>query len=173
MRNVAGDKNSDLEIRLELERARIPVVERAEPFKHPEVAQTATGNLPGFTLSRNWYYWVVVGNVPLEVAKELYADPVGRTDVRVDGHCGCPPPEAPWVKWITSDGREVAPRAQYDECVAMNERMKYKSDFLDGICPDDDPAAKDAKQYVTCYHIDSEVGLRLFVDTLRKHGVTQ
>jgi hypothetical protein len=170
MRNLAGDKQSDAVIRRELERCRILVVDRDVKCGNPEVAQTITGNLPGFEIHRAWYYWVVSGRVPLAVAQEIYADPVGKTDVRVAGHCGCPAPEAPWVDWLTDDGKEVISTKDYEECRAMGERLKWPPEILAKYAVSDDPPSI-AKPYVTSYHIDSEIGLRLFVDTLRKHGV--
>jgi hypothetical protein len=50
-----------------------------------------------FIFCRAWYYWIVTGFVPLHVAEELYADPIGKKDVRVSGHCGCPAPKE-WIK---------------------------------------------------------------------------
>lgn len=140
MRNLAGDKECDREIRRELERARIPAV-IDEEINHPEVKARFRGRLGEFVFTRHWTYWGAYGPVPLEVARELYADPVGATDIRVAGHCGRPPPEPPWLhRW--RDGRRVT---------------------------------GDARGGVLCvdrYHIDTEVGLRLFVDTLRKHRLT-
>lgn len=126
MKNLAGDKNCDDTIKLELRRAGIPFVKDA---RHTgEVPYSVTGCLGKFTFVRAWYYWMVRGNLPLEVAKELHENPVGKTDVRVVGHCGCPPPE----EWATK---------------------------LDG------------ELFVTSYHIDSEEGLALFAETLRKHDL--
>ena len=50
-----------------------------------------------FVFTRGWYYWRVSGFIPLPIAEILYEDPVGRKDVRVAGHCGCPPPRD-WTK---------------------------------------------------------------------------
>ena len=50
-----------------------------------------------FTFVRAWYYWMVAGNVSLEVARIMYENPIGAKDVRVAGHCGCPPPEE-WAR---------------------------------------------------------------------------
>jgi len=55
------------------------------------------GELGPFKFERRWYCWTITGPVPLAAAREMYADPVGRRDVRVAGHRGCPPPEE-WVE---------------------------------------------------------------------------
>ncbi len=127
MQNLAGNKDCDEFIRSELKRSRIKVV-RGERSKG-EVPASITGKLGPFTFVRAWRYWMVSGPVPLAVAKELYADPVGATDVQVAGDCRCPAPEKPWT------------------------------------------TRKGGKEFVMWYHIDSEIGLRLFADTIRKHGL--
>ncbi len=127
MQNLAGDENCDEFIARELSRSRINAVQGKRSCR--EVPASITGKLGPFTFTRAWYYWMVSGPTPLAVAKELYADPVGRADVRVEGHCGCPAPEKPWT------------------------------------------IRKDGEEFVMSYHIDTEVGLRLFTDTIRKHGL--
>lgn len=90
MRNLAGDKRADESVRDELLAAEIGLV-KIEPYG--EVPATYGGKLGAFTFRRAWYYWVVKGPMPLEVARKLYEHPRGREVVRVAGHCGCPPPE--------------------------------------------------------------------------------
>jgi hypothetical protein len=165
-KNLAGVANCDEHIKYELERCRIPIEQAQGPIQS-EVPYTLIGKLNGpYTFTRLWTYWVVEGLVPLSVAKELYADPVGRDDIRVAGHCGCPPPEA-WAEWITLDEERVIPVPPDNPKIAgvytmLNDRMVVFSDF---------PESFDAKQFVTSYHIDSEVGLRVFADTLRAHDL--
>ncbi len=90
MRNLAGDERANESITDELEAAGI---ERVAIDRHGEVPATIGGRLGAFTFRRAWYYWMVEGPMPLEVARRLYADPIGVADVRVAGHCGCPPPD--------------------------------------------------------------------------------
>ena len=124
MRNLAGDSECDVFVEHELKRARIPI-ERVDLPRNSEVPYRIIGRLGGITFQRAWTYWVAKGPVSIETARRLYDDPVGRTDIRVDGHCGCPEPVLPWTEVI--DGHE----------------------------------------FVTTYHIDSEVGLRIFADAVR------
>jgi hypothetical protein len=119
MRNLAGDDDADRFIRRELDEATVERVVHPECIPNSEVPTTITGKLGPFKFKRLWYYWSVRGHVPLSVAKELYADPEGRERVRVDGHCGCLPPDGD----------------------------------------------------VDLYHIDTQAGLNLFVDTIRRHGL--
>jgi hypothetical protein len=86
-----------------------------------------------FLFDRRWYYWSVKGKVPLEVAQEMYANPIGRKDVRVAGHCGCPEPKI----------------------------GEYGTDWDNG------------RWVVSCYHIDSQEGLNLFVETVKRHGLLE
>lgn len=97
MINLAGKQDCDKHIKQELQGAGIKVVP-VEPV-HTEVHYTLIGHLPGFEFRRAWYYWVVEGDVPIDIARELYVDPIGHTDVRVIGHCGCPPPDE-WLGGI-------------------------------------------------------------------------
>ena len=122
MKNLAGDKDCDVDIEGELTRARIDIVRSDEPIGG-EVPARLTGSLDGFTFERRWYYWSVSGPMPLALAEEMYADPIGAGDVRVQGHCACPPPK----DWE-----------------------------VDG--------------FVRSYHIDTEAGLRLFADYVRRIG---
>lgn len=164
MKNLAGMAEADMFIRQELALAGIRSLRLPnEEGKHPEVPRTVFGFLGGkalfdelttygeekaesylclvnfqvmqtcaeFAFARQWYYYTATGYVPMDVAIELYEHPIGRKDVRVQGHCGCPDP------------REYAP-VQKGPLVA-------------------------GKRCVDCYHIDSQEGLNLFVETLRKH----
>lgn len=168
MQNLAGNKNCDREIRRELERARIDVVEGQAT--RGEVPYTITGSLAGWTFERAWYYWVAKGQLPLEIAKQLYADPIGKTDVRVAGHCGCPPPEPPWVTCYDAEGNQLWSDPDGEEArkaVGFVERGLLKAEQFAGqrFVPDAPSVA--ARIVVESYHIDSEAGLRLFADALR------
>lgn len=122
MINLAGRKDCDTFIRQELEGAGVPIV--TVHTVHSEVPYALIGRMGRFEFHRAWYYWMVSGNVPMDAANEMYADPVGVTDVRVVGHCGCPPPK----EW------------------------EYQG-------------------HISHYHIDSQEGLNLFVQTMKRHGL--
>jgi hypothetical protein len=170
MENLAGNKDCDRVIERELTIARINI-KKVEPDPvHHEVPYTLEGELGSFTFHRAWYYWVVNGPMPLKNALELYADPAGRHDVRVTGHCGCPPPEAPWITWRDDAGNEIIhmkEKAQIDAFVAKGhikpEQMKNRR-F--------DERPENFNGFIESYHIDSEVGLRLFADMIRKIDAT-
>jgi hypothetical protein len=92
MVNLAGVTDCDDTIRAELRAAGIDSFRW--PFKKMgEVPTQLVGCLCGWMFERAWYYWVCSGpGLPIEVARRLYAS--NRHDVRVDGHCACPSPDA-------------------------------------------------------------------------------
>lgn len=98
MQNFAGQWRCDDVIPGELVYAGITPVYHIEQ-EAGEVPTHFTGELHGWIFRRAWYYWVAKGpGLPLE-----YASPLHRlfgTEVRVEGHCGCPSPE----EWNGLDG---------------------------------------------------------------------
>ena len=176
--NLAGHPDPDPIILRELARARIPAT-RLQERGTGEVKYTVIGKYGPLEFRRAWYYWVVEGPVPLEVAQKLYADPVGSTDIRVGGDCGCPPPERPRVTWtnpktgkqvwsiLTPDGKDS--RATYLEACQNCPSLKGQEDCDEWV---DDPATTPGLMgTVDIYHVDTEVGLRLLIDTLREAGI--
>lgn len=166
MRNLAGKPTEEIdrELRRELERCGIAVIEE-NPIDHPEVKTTIRGALGDLRFTRHWYYWAVNGPVPLEIARRLYEDPVGRTDIRVAGHCGCPAPEGR-VSYLAPDGKLLVPESEHAEWgrvfkaqvqVVLEETNSRFSDDL----------KRDGKPFVLSYHIDSELGLYIFVQTIK------
>ena len=165
MRNLAGQKDSDIWCAAELTAARILIDRVERPYGEPQTR--VIGTLGGIEFRRAWYYWVARGRVPLDVAQRLYEDPVGRKEVRVAGHCGCPPPEE-WADWF--DG---------DDVVVLDPNGEQERDYdmlirKGALTTEDKPRfakSTDGLQgYITIYHIDSEAGLRLFADAVRGLG---
>lgn len=155
-----------------LRRCRIPTL----PGAALSMRSTPLAQLGPCTISHSHnYYWIASGFVPLGIAKILYADPLGKEDVRVAGHCGCPAPEYPWVEWYDLDGYLLIPQKEIDECDAFASRLapfarNWAKDRL-FIRPLEDAAEDGRLGFVTVYHIDSEAGLRFFADTLRQCGL--
>lgn len=172
MRNLAGQTDCDVHIRSELQRCGIEIVEGAP--NGAEVNARLTGRLGPFTFTRAWYYWVAYGPVPLTVAREMYGHPVGRTDIRIAGHCGGPPPEHPWVKHYDADGLELVhdpDGRQLAECLKLAERHASMRAELRRLRFVPDAAAAAARSVVETYHIDTELGLYLFVEALKRAGL--
>lgn len=73
----------------ELKAAGITVVELPERYGEPQ--SVIAGELLGWHFRRAWYYWMATGpGIPFESAMKLH-EAHGKS-VRVNGHCGCPPP---------------------------------------------------------------------------------
>lgn len=69
---------------------------------HPETHFRMSAKLHGWEIMRAWTYWVVrcekrVDEIAIKDATALFEEH-GR-EMRVDGHCGCPRPEKPWLKY--------------------------------------------------------------------------
>lgn len=174
MINLAGRKDCDGIIKSELQRCGITVIEG--PRSAGEVATIFTGGLGEYKFERAWYYWVVAGKVPLEVADKLYADPVGRTDIRVGGHCGCPAPREYATSYYHPDGLEFVDRKNEQSLKAAVKETKSESfrkslqETINSSLFVDDPSVEGIG-YVDGYHIDSELGLYLFVQAIKAHGL--
>jgi hypothetical protein len=174
VKNLAGDPRATEAIAHELRRVGVEAFVDPE-YRHPEVKTTTRGRLKTslgeFVFSRYWYYWVVHGPTPLAVALALDEHPVGRSDIRVAGHCGCPPPATPWVTWRLPSGQEVADMANFEEATRFAKGegvMKgHGQAVLDKFAFSDDPAGLGAAGFVDSYHIDSELGLYLFVQAVK------
>lgn len=168
MKNLAVDKDCDGPIELELTRCGIEIVWN-QP-RDGEVPSSLRGALGKFSFRRAWYYWMVSGKVPLAMANELYGDPVGRTDIRVNGHCGCPAPGEPGGHIVWRDretGKILMTRESWSEVKSLIESNPRIAISTDGYLPSDDPT--EGEGFIESYHIDTEVGLRIFADTLKKY----
>lgn len=129
------------------------------------------GKLGTFTFQRGWYYWIVSGNLPIELARELWQDPEGRATVRAGGYAGGRDPDEQ-VRWFDADGRPlfVDPTGKKEaEDRAFCERHKLGPIAERYVRSLDE--VPDRRGFVEQYHIDDQAGLRLFADTLRKHGL--
>lgn len=155
MKNLAGNKNCDEYIKDELTRAGIEIVEEESKG---EVPYSFTGRLGHYTFRRAWYYWVVVGDTPMDLAKKIYEHPEGKAAVRAGGHCGCVAPETQSSYPKSEDG--LAPISQKDmdnaekEYPSLWKDVKHKYRLA--------TEHEENNKVVNCYHIDSQAGLLLF-----------
>lgn len=149
-------------------------VHKSYEIIHREPAQSVLGVIHtqdgDITIQRGHsYYWVVNGKVPLDIAKELYADSIGKEVIRVDGNCMCPAPEAPWIQWFLYSGKQVIAidqKAAFEQFRTTLGEGWYK-DAIDKYEFHDDPASIGAEPFITTYHIDTDDGLRLFVSKVK------
>lgn len=168
MQNLAGHPQSTRLAKSELEEAGIPVVTLDAPYG--EVGSWCGGNLHGFTFKRAWCYWVVEGPMPIAQARAMYATPVGARDVRVAGHCGCPPPDG-WAEWKAADGKRLYAdptgkrEQEWREMVARHPELADEDHLFRHVSdPSKEPGAV---AHVTSYHVDSAEGLRLLANCIR------
>jgi hypothetical protein len=164
MINLAG-KQSNCQITKELNQAGIPIVAHEEML-NTEPITNLTGQLGNFTFTRAWYYWVVSGELPLQLAEELYNNEIGKKDVRVAGHCGCPPPKE-WMEPSKEDQEEIKRDLGYRKDMDVKDMMKFWKNNEVKYKEE----CKKYYQYIHCYHIDSQEGLNLFVETLKKYNL--
>lgn len=180
MQNLAVRNPTEEQIRLnseaiekELREAKVNLCN--EPVPHGEPHSRISGWLGEFHFTRSWRYWVVTGKVPLVVAQELYSTELGKKDVRVAGHCGCPAPEDPWIEYYSDKGRPIhtlKEKAEMEKFVNQEDssfRIVAQRFLRDNDFADDRANIPGVKMYVESYHIDSQEGLNYLVETLRKH----
>lgn len=168
MENLAGNKDCDRAIRIELTRCGIDIVE-GERSQH-EVAASVTGRLGAFTFRRAWYYWVVEGPMPLDVALKLYANPVGKLDIRCGGHYGCPSPEEYGAHYFDAEGRELFSDPDGKEVATLVRFIAsgtLKADVFDGSRFVPDKRVGYTRAEVRSYHVDSELGLYILAQAIR------
>lgn len=160
MRNLAGQDDSDLCILDELTIAGIAPVE-VKPYGEPNAK--FAGQFGYWTFHRAWYYWTASSSVGLSLPYAEALHTAIGTEVRVAGHCGCPPPSE-WVKHIGNDGRQIsidpegkeqAGFASYvDRGLLIQSQMdQYRFvKSLDGV---------EHTSVIDSYHVDSQQGLNM------------
>ena len=98
-RNLAGQapEHTDIECVSELQLANIEVARLPEVLRsRHEVRTVIVGQIGPWGFDRAWRYWIAKGpGIPPLIAEALHT--LHGTEVRVDGHCGCPSPGA-WFK---------------------------------------------------------------------------
>ena len=165
MKERKPQREADADRRV-LERCGIDVVVIADP----ERWNRYRGELHGFSFERQYHrsYWIVRGRLPIDTARALYEHPVGRTDIRVAAHCGCPPPEYPWVTWYLGD-EEVVHDPDGAQERDWDGFEKRNPGLLTGPKPrfERDPAALGAAAFVDLYHVDTELGLYVLAEAIR------
>lgn len=108
MKNLAGVKDCDDSIIIELQKAKANILTIGR--NSGEVKYSLIGQVKNWTLTRAWYYWIAIAEdkkgIPLKEASEMHETkyPDEHFDehreisiygnvIRVGGHCGCPHPK--------------------------------------------------------------------------------
>jgi len=169
-KNLAGDDNCDAVILDELKLAQIPW--RRTVRVESEVRYSVFGHLGEYFFSRKWNYWALEGLVPLSVAKKIFENPIGKTDVRAEGDCTAPDPDT-CIKWVTDDGQlvlDTKAHAQFEKLEKDHPALAAKIRWRDEILFAEDPS-KHGKAFVQNYHIDTDDGLVLLTKELVAAGL--
>lgn len=145
------EPDADKKVKEELTAAGIPVLSLMNSADG-EVKTYYIGLLNGFIFQRAWKYWVVKGNMPLDVAEYIYYNHK-ELEIRAAGDAGNPNP------------RDFAVDPIYKKYC----REQYKN----GKNPDKTKKEYQYNpRYIQMYHIDTEEGLKVFADTVKKFNVT-
>ena len=168
MINLAGKKDCDKHIIDELTRAGIDTVQLLK--SNSEVPYKVIGVLDHYTFKRAWYYWVVSGDTPMDLAKKIYAHPEGKATVRAGGHCGCEPPETQSRLPLGKDGMELITQEEIDRTEKKYPNIE-KSDIWKNILNTHRVATSEEQnnKVVNGYHIDSQAGLLLFSMMIKEY----
>lgn len=160
-------ERNDKQICIELKRVGLNVV----PWDcgTSEVRTNNCGALGPSRFHRAWTYWMFSGRVPLEMAKRIYKHPVGFSDIRVGGHCGCIAPEGNYVEWRDPEtDKKYATLSDLAEITKLKDKYPdMYTKFTDEHLFQNDPASFGARGTVDSYHIDTELGLYVFVQFLK------
>jgi len=177
MKNLAGVKECDKDIREELYLAGIEAV----PLDGTgEVPYTIAGRIGKWKFSRAWRYWIVStenreDGLLLENAMRLHYKPnptdedqILGTVIRCGGHAGCPSPIEYGAQPVYTDElyEELRALGKYEE-VEIGGKM-YPKVSVGEISRLNQAEILDVPFYVDSYHIDDQVGLNEFAKTLNK-----
>lgn len=177
MKNLAGDKNADLLVREELYLAGIPMENEKS---NGEVLFNTIGRIGKWTFRRAWYYWIVCtekteDGLPLSVAMELHyrKNPIDDTmimgtSIRSGGHCECPAPDEYGSKPVYDEAfntklKELGYKEQYSNILKSNY-IPISVGEVSELC---NQGKLKVNRYVNIYHIDDQIGLNIFVETLK------
>ena len=174
MKNLAGRKDCDIYIKDELERAGIEIITVPLDTIHYEVPFTLEGIINNHKLYfqdpiklwRAWTYWVIEGNINLEVAWRIYKHPEGKASVRAFGNCGGISPDGHGMKFLDKETKSIlVSTLTYEKWKKELSPLMLKS-FDDRILCEDFKIVDDPKEVgfpvVQTYHIDTQAGLLLF-----------
>ena len=150
------DRNIDDRIKEELQIANIPVF-RLPSYMNTEVKTKYIGLLNGFTFYRAWNYWVCEGDMPLDIADEIYKK-YKELNIRAGGHCGNVSP-------ITQSYNPIYKKEmkEYLDKVGQKEFIKT----CDNVIHDDQTQPR----FVEIYHIDTQLGLCKLAETIRNENI--
>ena len=150
------DRKIDHRVKEELKMANIPVYSLPY-YMDGEVKTKYFGILNGFTFYRAWNYWICDGDMPLDVVNKIYKK-YKELNIRAGGHCGNEPPITQSYNPIYTKELE-----EYRDKVGLDKFIRTYKD----VVHDD----KTQPRFVDIYHIDTQLGLSILADTIRRENV--
>jgi len=180
MKNLAGNHDADSFIKEELFLAGIDTVNIGGNI-NGEVPYSIIGKLGKWYFYRAWYYWIArVENrndgLPLDIAIELHErkHPTDNTrilgqSIRSGGDCTCPSPIGYTSQPIYNEELDeqlikLGYKKEYSTLLEMNY-IPISVGEVSQLCNE---GKLNVKRYVDCYHIDDQIGLNAFAETIMK-----
>lgn len=151
----------DKAVHEELVEANIPAL-ALPSYLNSEVKTHYIGILNGFIFSRAWRYWVCEGDMPFELAAELYARHK-ELMIRVHGHAANPEPT---LSTSYSPAHDAKVR---DTMKFMQSKGASTQEILHVVShmqPDEE-----SPRYVRAYHIDTIEGLAALAAFIRTNNI--
>ena len=157
------ENNVDQLVREELKQAGIPILE-LPCYMDTEVKTRYVGVLYGFFFYRAWTYWVCKGDMPLDIAEQIYRNYKGLR-IRAGGHCGNVPPKTVSVNPVYIQELEDLLRKTQESDTEENYVSKYLEQSKSII---DNP---NLPRFVRNYHIDTIEGLEKLAEVIKEKKI--
>ena len=151
----------DQAVRKELMDANIPVLTLPK-YIDIEVKTHHIGILNGFIFYRAWRYWICEGDMPLDLAKELYATHKDLM-IRVHGHAANPEPT---FQTSYNPTHDAMVRSMMDKMQAQGIATKDIIQAVNQLPPDNENP-----RFVRAYHIDTCDGLEALAEFIRTKNI--
>jgi len=178
MINLAGVDTCDTDIKEELYIAGIEIINVVSNGEVPSTIESRIGN---WRLRRAWNYWVATVERPedgliLTDALELHnmPSPINNENkigyvIRCGGHAGAPSPDEYGAKPIYDETlNQRLKKLGFEERYFESLNMNFIDINISQINKLFEEGKLDVERYVDSYHIDTQIGLNLFVNFISK-----
>jgi hypothetical protein len=180
MKNLAGHQKADETILEELYLANIPAIK--VNHHQGEVPYSYVGKIGKWTFKRAWYYWIVSVEdgemgLPLKIALELHnrkhptKDEILGKIIRSGGHGGCLSPDEYGAQPIYNDELDKQLESiGYEKHYCEFINKDYISITVGEVSKLCNEGKLNVERYVDYYHIDEQIGLNEFANTIKEEG---
>src|SRR5258706_10949062 len=169
MKNLLRHPRAEDHIRQELSICGVPIV-TILPEDQSDVPTNICGKLGAFVFLRISEGYLVQGNVPLEIAQELYACPF-VDDILAMGRYASHITLEEIASWVTPEGKLLVDLKEKHIFDSLIRAKSITQEEVNDIFLFADPAnfSTLGQRCIPLYIIDSQEGLNFFLNTLRKH----